>query len=94
MAGCFGNHPYDRYLEGQLNQHLAQYDTHEFAISGTITHLDENKLPVVVQIDEVFETKYEADNEVRDAFIEHFCDENGISRDRIEDYDLNIPDCE
>jgi len=22
MAGCFGNSPYDRYLEGQLNDHL------------------------------------------------------------------------
>jgi len=24
MAGCFGNSPVDRYLEGQLNAHLRQ----------------------------------------------------------------------
>ena len=22
MAGCFGNHPVDRWIEGQLNQYL------------------------------------------------------------------------
>lgn len=24
MAGCFGNHPFDRHLEGQLNKHLSE----------------------------------------------------------------------
>ena len=26
MAGCFGNHPIDRWMEHQLHQHLAEFD--------------------------------------------------------------------
>ena len=28
MAGCFGNHPVDRYLENQLYRHLDETDVH------------------------------------------------------------------
>lgn len=26
MAGCYGNDPFDRYWEGQLNKHLEEQD--------------------------------------------------------------------
>ncbi len=29
MAGCFGNSPYDRYMENQLNQYLKECDKGE-----------------------------------------------------------------
>lgn len=29
MAGCFGNHPVDKYLEGQLMQHLREEEDSE-----------------------------------------------------------------
>lgn len=29
MAGCFGNHPVDRYLENQLYRYLAECDDYE-----------------------------------------------------------------
>lgn len=29
MAGCFGNHPFDRYFENQLYRYLADCDDYE-----------------------------------------------------------------
>lgn len=91
MAGCFGNHPYDRDMERQLDRYLKTLEDNEFAISGTITYLDANKVPVVVNVDEdSFETRFEASNEVREAFIASYCKDNGIDPASIEDYDLSI----
>ena len=39
MAGCFGNSPYDRHLEGQLNAHLneeAQWQNYCDAVAEKI----------------------------------------------------------
>ena len=33
MAGCFGNHPVDRWVEGQLNQYLNS-DTDKYKCEG------------------------------------------------------------
>jgi hypothetical protein len=40
MAGCFGNHPVDRYLEGQLNNYInseADFETYHQNVSDLIS---------------------------------------------------------
>lgn len=45
MAGCFGNHPVDRYLEGQLNKRLSE--------ESAFNAFAENILDECIKIDSV-----------------------------------------
>ena len=96
MAGCFGNDPYDRYVERQLDEYLKGFENNEFEVSGTITYIGSDGNSAVENVsDDGFETRYEASNEVRDHFIERWCADNGIHEEQIEDCDLTIsPDIE
>lgn len=51
MAGCFGNNSYDRYLEGELDRYLSQYDEEdkqcECCLSKDVEVIDEEEYEVV-----------------------------------------------
>lgn len=38
MSGCFGNHPVDRHLEGQLNRHLDEEDRQQMKCEQCINY--------------------------------------------------------
>ena len=40
MAGCFGNHPFDRQMENELMRHLEEEDTFICENCGHECHID------------------------------------------------------
>lgn len=43
MAGCFGNSPYDRYVENQLYQYLAEGDMYEKLFNELTSELTDDE---------------------------------------------------
>ncbi len=82
MAGCFGNHPVDKHLEGELNRHLSKEDEYDKYVEKVCDEIEVGNEAMddflnSKEADTLLESYYPTDNykfiaeKIKDAFLNY-----------------------